>query len=263
MDLKHKASEDLAQMRAWSEGSLGYAREQGQPKLVWQLEVVRDEVELEDALLALPPGEHLGRSVRESARGKGTHKELRVGDMATAVLGRQAHARAERTGEPFEEALKAVLETGAGRQLNELRDGPDRDQSVQRWQEDMARKRARERARERSEKEKRAQQAAAWEQFICTERRELELRKEGQLAGLLGEPLPGEPVALERLASEDRRQAREGLVALMSGGKASYKRLEELSPDDMPARIAASRARTGWLKERRDAWSGYGEEGAP
>jgi hypothetical protein len=94
-----------------------------------------------------------------------------------------------------------------------------------------------------------------------TERRELELRKEGQLGRLLGEPLAGEsPAALERLASEDRRQAREGQVALMSGGKASYKHLEELCPEDMPARIAASRARTGWLKERRDAWSGRGKE---
>src|SRR5829696_2575435 len=92
------------------------------------------------------------------------------------------------------------------------------------------------------------------------ELRELELRKEGQLAGLLGEPLPGEsPAALERLASEDRRQAREGLVALMSSGKSSYKRLEELCPEDMRTRIAANRARTGWLKERRDAWSGCGE----
>ena len=95
-----------------------------------------------------------------------------------------------------------------------------------------------------------------------TERRELELRKEGQLGGLLSEPLAGEsPAALERLASEDRRQAREGQVALMSGGKASYERLEELCPEDMPARIAANRARTGWLKARQDAWSRYGEEG--
>ena len=77
---------------------------------------------------------------------------------------------------------------------------------------------------------------------------------------MLGESLPGEsPAALERLASEDRRQAREGLVALMSSGKSSYKRLEELCPEDMRTRIAANRARTGWLKERRDAWSGCGE----
>ena len=186
-------------------------------------------------------------------------EEQRVDDMATAALRRQARAAAERTGEPFEEALKAVLETEAGLQLKTLRDGPDRDQRAQQWQEDMARKRARERARKRSEREKWALQAAAWESFVGAERRELELRKEGQLAGLLGEPLPAEsPAALERLASEDRRQAREGLVALMSGGKVSYKRLEELSEGDMPARIAANRLRETWLKERRDGWSAHG-----
>jgi hypothetical protein len=157
VDLKHKAAEELAKMGAWSQDSLGYAREHGQRQLVWLLETVRGEVELEDALLALPSGEHLKDTPRDA------------------------------------------------------------------------------------------------------ERRELELRKEGQLAGLLGEPLPAEsPAALERLASEDRRQAREGLVALMSGGKVSYKRLEELSEGDMPARIAANRLRETWLKERRDGWSTHG-----
>ena len=56
---------------------------------------------------------------------------------------------------------------------------------------------------------------------------------------------------MERLASKDRRQAQEGLVALMSGGKVSYQRLNELSPEDVPARIAANRLRRPWLKERR------------
>src|ERR687897_2662974 len=190
------------------------------------------------------------------------HKGQRVADMATAALRRQAQAAAKRTGEPFEEALKAVLETEAGRRLTELRDGSHRDESAERWQEDMARKRARERARERSEREKRALQAAAWESFVGAERRELELRKEGQLAGLLGEPLPAEsPAALERLASEDRRQAREGLVALMSGGKVSYKRVEELCEGDMPARIAANRLRETWLKERRGGGGSPAGEG--
>ena len=152
MDLKHKAAEDLAQVRAWSEDSLGYAREHGQRQLVWQLEAVRDGVELEDALLALPSGEHLGGTAWGSARGKTMHKEQRVVEMATAALRRQAQVAAKRTGEPFEEALKAVLETEAGRQLKTLRDGPHRDESAERWQEDMAHKRARERARERSER---------------------------------------------------------------------------------------------------------------
>ena len=91
------------------------------------------------------------------------------------------------------------------------------------------------------------------------ERRELELRKNGQLARMLGEPLPGETKSIvERLASEDRRQAEEGLVALMHDGELFYKHLEELSEEDMPARIAASRLRTTWLKERQeDRWFGH------
>jgi len=60
-----------------------------------------------------------------------------------------------------------------------------------------------------------------------------------------------------RLASEDRRQAEEGLVALMHDGEVFYKHLEVLSEGDMPARIAAARVRTTWLKERQeDRWFG-------
>jgi hypothetical protein len=99
------------------------------------------------------------------------------------------------------------------------------------------------------------------------ERRELELRKNGQLAKMLGEPLPGEPPALVlQLASEDRKQAEEGLVALMSDGDvfykhledlSFYKHLEDLSLGEMPARIAATSSRTAWLKEgQEDRWFG-------
>jgi hypothetical protein len=62
---------------------------------------------------------------------------------------------------------------------------------------------------------------------------------------------------LRRLASEDRRQAEEELVALMSNGKVLYKHVEELCQEDMPARVAAKRLRTTWLKERQDRWLGY------
>jgi hypothetical protein len=93
------------------------------------------------------------------------------------------------------------------------------------------------------------------------EQRELELRKDGRLAQLLGAPLPGEPpAALRRLASEDQRQAEEGLVALMTNGKLSYKRLEQLSEGDVPGRIAARRLRTTWLKKRGDGWLGRGDD---
>ncbi len=129
------------------------------------------------------------------------------------------------------------------------------------WQEALDRKRARELDRRRAEERNRARTAALWKPFIQAERRELELRKEGQLAKMLGDPLPGEsPEALERLASEDRRQAEEGLVALTSNGKVFYKRVDELSPADMPARGAANRLRTTWLKERSDRWLAHGEE---
>jgi hypothetical protein len=194
-------------------------------------------------------------------------KNQRVADMAVKVLARQAGARAERTGEAFEEALGAVLETEAGRQLGELRDGPHRDERAERWQEDLAQNRAKERGRARRAERSRAREEelsrarlAAWTLFMRAERRELELRKDGQLGRLLGEPQPGEPAAaLRRLASEDRRQAEEGLVALMSNGKVSYKHVEELTEQDMPARVAANRLRTKWLKERLDGWLGRGE----
>src|SRR5918999_1321158 len=210
---------------------------------------------------SLPLGEHLGseRGV-SSGRAKAMHKNQRVADMAVDVLARQAGDRAKRTGQPFDEALKGVLETEAGQQLGELRDGPHRDEKAERWQKDLVQERARERKREQAEARSRAQQAAAWERFMQGELRELELRKGGQLARLLGEPLPGEPPAvLERLASEDQRQAEEGLVALMSMGKVSYKHVEELSETDMPARVAANRLRTTWLKERQDGWLGRGD----
>jgi hypothetical protein len=120
-----------------------------------------------------------------------------------------------------------------------------------------ARQKELERKREQTRKNKRAEEAATWRCFVQTEQRQLQLRKEGQLARLLGQPLSGEiPELLQRLAAEDQRQAEHGLVALMSGGKTSYKRLDDLEPEDMPARIAANRLRTTWLKERGDGWLG-------
>ena len=71
-----------------------------------------------------------------------------VSEMAVDVLARQAGIRATRTGEPFEEALRAVLETEAGHQLGELRGGSHRDESAQQWQENLARERTQERDEE-------------------------------------------------------------------------------------------------------------------
>src|SRR5918999_4515218 len=195
-----------------------------------------------------------------------------VSEMATEVLARQAGARAKRTGESLEEALRAVLQTEAGRRLAELRDGERRDERAEQWQPSLPRERAEERKLDQLREERRREERrrlreeerirahkAAWESFMRKERRELELRKEGQLAGLLGEALAGESsAALRRLASEDQRQAEEGLVALTSNGKTYYKLVEELTEGDMEARIAADRLREAWLKERRDRGGRYG-----
>lgn len=196
------------------------------------------------------------------------HREQRVDEMAGEVLARQAKTRAQRTGESFEGAQEAVRGTEAGRQFGGLNEGAHREESAEWWQEELAWKRAEERSRAQQEERRRAKQEevrrarlAAWKSFMQTEQRELELRKEGQLARVLGEALPGEsPAALQKLASADQRQAEENLVTLMSDGKVFYKHLEELSEGDMPARRAAERLRTTWLKERRDGWLAHGKE---
>ena len=69
-----------------------------------------------------------------------------VEEMANEVLMRQAKVRADRSGEPIEEALEAVLKTEAGTQLRELRDVPHDEESVEEWQVGVARERAEERA---------------------------------------------------------------------------------------------------------------------
>src|SRR5215203_3656282 len=190
-----------------------------------------------------------------------------VSEMATEVRARQAGARAKRTGESLEEALRAVLQTEAGRRIRQLRDGVHRDERAEQWQPNLLRERAearrlarlREERRRLREEERIRARKAAWESFMRRERRELKLRKDGQLAGLLGEALVGESTAvLRRLAREDQRQAKEGLVALTSNGKTYYKLVEELEEGDMAARIAADRLRETWLKERRDGWLDYG-----
>ncbi len=78
-------------------------------------------------------------------------KNQRVAEMAEEVLERQARDRAERTGEPLEDAFEAVLGTEAGRQLEELRDGPHGDERAQEWQENMSRERTEEQGTERGE----------------------------------------------------------------------------------------------------------------
>lgn len=90
-----------------------------------------------------------------------------------------------------------------------------------------------------------------WERYLRAERRVMEERRRGQLAGALGAPLPGEsPEELGLMAREDEHRAEEGLVELLEDGELSYKYLAELVPRDLPARLEAEDARTSWLMER-------------
>jgi hypothetical protein len=63
--------------------------------------------------------------------------EQTVNEMAQEVLTRQARVLARRTGEPLVEALEAVVETPAGRQLEELRSGPHQDEEARYWQANL------------------------------------------------------------------------------------------------------------------------------
>jgi hypothetical protein len=71
-----------------------------------------------------------------------------VAEMVNEVLLRQAKARADRTGEPIEAAMGAVVRTESGRQLAALGDGPHADEGVEEWQAGIARERTRERAKD-------------------------------------------------------------------------------------------------------------------
>ena len=93
----------------------------------------------------------------------------------------------------------------------------------------------------------------AWESYIAAERRELELRREGHLAKLLGRPLLNESSEeLRRRAEEDQLRAEEGLVELMDeSGQLTHKHIDELAPEDRLARVRAEGAPIKWIAERQ------------
>jgi hypothetical protein len=91
----------------------------------------------------------------------------------------------------------------------------------------------------------------AWEAFMEMERQSLQEHAQGKMARALGYALPGESQEeLERIASEDRRLAQQGMVPLKSGKRIYYKHIDELTREDRTARIAAERETVAWLKER-------------
>ena len=93
--------------------------------------------------------------------------------------------------------------------------------------------------------------AEAWERHMRLERELLAQRRDGKLAHAIGKALPGEsPQDLEQMAREDQRQAEEGLVTLLWGGQFSHKHIDQLTPENLLARLEAERAQVNWLMGR-------------
>lgn len=90
-----------------------------------------------------------------------------------------------------------------------------------------------------------------WERYMQVEHKELEDRKAGELAKVLGPALPGESQEeIDRLAREDREKAEAGLVWLQEGEEVWTKHIDELSREDRPGRIEAQRKRVDWVRQR-------------
>jgi hypothetical protein len=111
--------------------------------------------------------------------------------------------------------------------------------------------------------------AEAWERHMRLERELLAQRRDGKLAHAIGKALPGEsPQDLEQMAREDQRQAEEGLVTLLWGGQFSHKHIDELTPENLLARLEAEREQVNWLMGRLQSLQqtkgrGVGEQDAP
>ena len=72
--------------------------------------------------------------------------EQTVNEMAEEVLSRQARAQVQRTGQSHASARAAVIQTPAGRQLEELRCGQHQHEEVRYWQANLLFKRVSEQA---------------------------------------------------------------------------------------------------------------------
>jgi hypothetical protein len=72
--------------------------------------------------------------------------EQTVNEMAQVVLWRQAKTQAQRTGQSHASARADVIQTPAGRQLEELRCGLHQHEEVRYWQANLLFKRVSEQA---------------------------------------------------------------------------------------------------------------------
>ena len=86
-----------------------------------------------------------------------------------------------------------------------------------------------------------------FDEFMEMERARLQEHAAGKMASAL----PGESQKdLDRIAAEDQRLAREGMVKLKVGEEIHYKHVDELTREDRKARIAAESDEVAWLMKR-------------
>jgi hypothetical protein len=78
----------------------------------------------------------LSRSPRLRRR-ESVRPDQTVYEMVEEVLQRQAKGVVERAGYSLQEAMETVLQTDAGCQLRELRDGPHAQEKARDWQENL------------------------------------------------------------------------------------------------------------------------------
>lgn len=87
--------------------------------------------------------------------------------------------------------------------------------------------------------------------YMEMERRQLAERANGKLYRALGLALPEESrEELDRMAREDERRARAGLVELRRGHEVWYKHIDEVTLYERPYRLEAERVWNGWLRGR-------------
>jgi hypothetical protein len=91
----------------------------------------------------------------------------------------------------------------------------------------------------------------AWEGYMQTERAQLAQRASGQMRRAIGRVLKEESEEdLERIAAEDQRLAQEGMVPLRREGRVYYKHIDDLTREDVGARLEAERDTAMWLRGR-------------
>jgi hypothetical protein len=89
----------------------------------------------------------------------------------------------------------------------------------------------------------------SWACYVIAEQRALVARTEGILAQALAKELAEESrEELDRIAQEDQRLAKEGMVELRNDeGESYHKHIDELDQWDMADRLRAEIARSEWL----------------